>query len=1029
MARNLRNKLIASWSIVAALVGVPLVLLAQEPPSGETPAVIETPATEIAPVSDDLERMIVTGTLIPTAETEGALPVTTYTAETLKKFGATNLAEALRSLPSYYGNTPNENDSLGGTGAAVINLRALGTQYTLTLINNRRVSGNKAGFEAGAGFADLNLIPENFVDNIEILKDGATTRYGSDAVAGVANITLKKIPQGEYGEIDFKYGNTTNNDQAVINFTAIGGFADDRVSVTGGYDYYHRNAIYARDRFVSASSDGKRFGGRDISSTLYPGQATIVTAVEDGFVFGVNDVAVQDIRGVPTTTDDYGLVAPLRVRRVGIDEFNFQTQSPSRPEFLRNSVYAQLDAKIFDKYLEFFGTFLYTQRRFYNGAASSPDFFGFETPLAAPLTSVTGVSLLDETQILTASPYYPSPATGRRSPVGTPITEYAVGDIYSANYRSLELGPRTNTIDATDYLFQGGFRGEIPSFSEKLLLPINWEIGYTSEEFRQRTENNGDYIRQALLAEIAAGNFNPFIAQDAPRQGFVTIGGVTYNYDNEAALERAAYKEDQIVRNVLRAIDGNIRTTFFPDSFQGGVTLALGAEYRWEDFVFAPGPVAVSGQGPGFNALQPFSGQRESAAFFGELLIPVVTPDMNIPGVYALDATVALRYERFNVGGVDPDPASPSFNDFVTNSFASTDPKVHVRYQPFKDLTLRGSYSTAFVAPNVFQLFSTPQISFPEVFNANTGETVQPAGGIIIQGNPALRPETAEIFTGGVVYTPSFAPGQLTLSVDYYGIYQDGLISIGDAQFVLDQFFASGGTVFADRVTFLPNGDIDQVNTIAFNSGRREVEGLDFNLIYQTPEFKWGTFTFTAAWNYVLKYRISPSPGAEFIDFTDKFNNTSAFAPGSIPYWKGYLDLNYQFGGFQTGIKFNYIADVQDDNTGVIVEPVERRVREWYTFDWRASYLFKRPEEVVAENGLTKSGYGKEGKAVAPPPPAPAKPSIWSRLLGGTELQVGVLNIFDEPPPFGSNAFNDNYDTSLYNNVGRFWYVGIQKKL
>jgi hypothetical protein len=88
--------------------------------------------------------------------------------------------------------------------------------------------------------------------------------------------------------------------------------------------------------------------------------------------------------------------------------------------------------------------------------------------------------------------------------------------------------------------------------------------------------------------------------------------------------------------------------------------------------------------------------------------------------------------------------------------------------------------------------------------------------------------------------------------------------------------------------------------------------------------------------------------------------------PISIPYWKGFLDLNYQLGGFQTGIKFNYIADVMDDNTGVIVESVERRVREWYTFDWRASYLFKKPEEVVAENGFTKEkgGYSKDGKAV-----------------------------------------------------------------
>jgi outer membrane receptor for ferrienterochelin and colicin len=244
----MKGKLLAGLSLatIGFISESPLILAQQRAPPA-APAVTEGPATTDLSTGDELERVIVTGTLMPTAEVEGALPVTTYTAETLKKFGGANVIEALRSLPSFYGNTATENDSNGGTGAAVVNLRALGAQYTLTLINNRRVAGNKGDFDSGAGFADLNLVPENFIDNVEVLKDGATTRYGSDAITGVVNITLKKIPKGEYGEIDFKYGNTTNNDAATINFTAIGGFANDRVSITAGYDYYHRNAIFSRD--------------------------------------------------------------------------------------------------------------------------------------------------------------------------------------------------------------------------------------------------------------------------------------------------------------------------------------------------------------------------------------------------------------------------------------------------------------------------------------------------------------------------------------------------------------------------------------------------------------------------------------------------------------------------------------------------------------------------------------------------------------------------------------------------------------
>ena len=155
------------------------------------------------------ERVVVTGSYIPTAETESALPVTVYTATVLQKQGANTPAEGLRQLPSFVGNTATENDSNGGDGSAFVNLRALGSGNTVTLLNGRRAFN----------FRDINAIPIAALSRSEVLKDGASAIYGSDAVAGVVNFILLNGPGEapyEGAEVDFLYGNTTDTDARVL---------------------------------------------------------------------------------------------------------------------------------------------------------------------------------------------------------------------------------------------------------------------------------------------------------------------------------------------------------------------------------------------------------------------------------------------------------------------------------------------------------------------------------------------------------------------------------------------------------------------------------------------------------------------------------------------------------------------------------------------------------------------------------------------------------------------------------------------
>jgi outer membrane receptor protein involved in Fe transport len=213
----------------------------------------------------------------------------------------------------------------------------------------------------------------------------------------------------------------------------------------------------------------------------------------------------------------------------------------------------------------------------------------------------------------------------------------------------------------------------------------------------------------------------------------------------------------------------------------------------------------------------------------------------------------------------------------------------------------------------------------------------------------------------------------------------------------------------------------------------RHVEGLDYNVIYQTQEFSWGQITWTFAANYVLRFVVDPGQGGQPINFLGRSSQTASLTPGSVPRWKGFLDTNYAYKSFATGLKGNYIGDYADDTLGVSafgIHPTQRRVREWITFDWRASYEFKRPEDVQPNNSLTQapySGNGKATKEVVSSAGPVSKPSPWAYLLGGTTIQVGVNNIFDKQPPFSANALNDGYDTSLYNNEGRFYYVSISK--
>src|SRR5215212_675957 len=275
MIRNVLHTLGSLRTAVVAAVGIPLVIAGGAYAQTPTPG----PNAPNAPVQSEAtaERVIVTGSYIPTAETESALPVTVYTAEVLKKQGANTPVEGLRQLPSFVGNAATENDSNGGDGTATINLRGIGSINTLILVNGRRTFN----------FNDINALPICAISRTEVLKDGASAVYGSDGVAGVVNFILLNGPGEkpyEGAELYALYGNTTETDAHVRQVYLRGGVTglDGKVSIAAEGEYYSRANLFSRDRAKVAGTGntsnvggGTGWGGPNGNSPTFAGRVAV----------------------------------------------------------------------------------------------------------------------------------------------------------------------------------------------------------------------------------------------------------------------------------------------------------------------------------------------------------------------------------------------------------------------------------------------------------------------------------------------------------------------------------------------------------------------------------------------------------------------------------------------------------------------------------------------------------------------------------------------------------------------------------
>jgi len=1023
-------------------LGLPLLLaagaFAQAPaPVPNAPVPANTEATT--------DRVIVTGSYIPTAETESALPVTVYTAEVLKKQGANTPVEGLRQLPSFVGNAQTENDSNGGNGQAFINLRGIGTVNVLTLINGRRA------FE----FADVNAISIGALSRTEVLKDGAGAIYGSDAVAGVVNFILLNGPGEkpyEGAELFALYGNTTEKDAHVRQVYLRGGVTglDGKVSIAAAGEYYSRANLFSRDRSIATTGDlsnnptGLQQGGINNNSPTLAGRVSVTGRGTIILIDPTNNAptpASYRPFDVPTGTD------PSR--------FNFRAFTPAIPAVEKAMYYVTGRYKIFGDNLQIYGDVMYSKTKQDNGLAASPF---RSTQLFAASNGASAQPGFDG-EFLSGGDLI---RASRFNPFGNSIT--------ALRYRTVqELGLRRAFYDRDYYRYVVGVNGDFTIKDNAFISRFGYDAGFVYERLDQLETDSGDADGRKLGQEVFNGNFNPFIGQSAPVTGTVPIynnqnpaapnyrNGVpvgTATYDNRAAALRSSFLGHSSFLERDWLVDAKINAHLFPNLWNGGIDFAAGVEHREIAQHSVPDPVQVEDFQLGFSAAPNTKTVQEVDSFFTEVGIPLVTSTMNVPWVRSLDMQIAWRYEKFEdrdqyrVGAsLTPTlPTSASFTNANEDEDFGGSPRVSLRYQPIADLTLRASWGQSFRSPTPDTLFNPGAQNFPVLFDPLQANTFQPS--VQQTGNAAVQPEKTDAYSAGLVWTPKFLPG-FTMTMDIYQLFTRDLIlgSADFAQVMLTANGVSGDTAFVDPDGCIangggpalgvtrdaPGGSVDCIDSHSVNAGKRLVEGLDVTAVYEIPTERWGKFTLSGGYNHFFIWKAEPFAGQGTHNFLGDYNNgTFPLAPGGIPFNKAFLRGEWEWRHLDFVATGNYVGDYEDDPSFILGNELtnagsatpefvlHRRVTSYITLDMQLSYEFVKP------TAAPEPTYSKDSKNTMATEAVTA--SIWQRMLWGTRLTVGVNNAFDRSPPIVLGAFNDNYDTSNYSIRNRYWYVSLSKK-
>jgi iron complex outermembrane receptor protein len=975
-----RNLLLSATILAAGSLTVPA--FAQDAPAS-APAAAQAPATvapeAAAPAADD--TIVVTGSRIRRPDLESASPVAVIDSQQIQAQGIVNTQDLLAKLPQV--GIPglsrtNSNFLTTGNGVATINLRNLGDSRTLVLVNGRRfVPGI-----AGTSIVDVNNIPADFVERIEVVTGGASAIYGSDAIAGVVNYVTKTDMQGITARA--QYGLTSRGDNPNYTASITGGtkFGEDgRGSIIVNGTYSKDLGLLSNKRGISAE-DCSSLGCGPQSYSSYSAQGRFElrnganeSSNDGGYasnLFSFNpDNSVVSGGGVGFNRNS--------VRRISTPTERYLAAGAAQYKF-SDSVTAFLE-----------GTYAKTK------SSSQIEALALDSQLD------TGVGYGID------NPYIP--ASIRQQIIARNSDGIASNDVTSIDFRRRqnEVFSRSNTNDRDTFRIAGGLRGAIsPKWS--------YEVSGVYGQLKDRTSSQDiDITKYANALDAVTDSTGTIVCRDAAARaagcapinlfGFNTASAAASSYVQASEAREVSIKNTQFVANA--SLNGSLLTLPY-----GDVRVAFGGEYRREKSAENWDALTNAGQNSG-NQTPDTVGSFNVKELFGEIDIPLLK---DLPFVNSLSLQGAARYSDYSTIG----------NVFSWNAGAE--------YSPVQGLRFRGNYAIANRAPNINELFSSASETFPAVQDPCDGVTAASTGtfanacrqipaiaaavsnGGTFQyelsdtqsingfdgGNRNLQEEKGKTLTLGAVIAPDQIRG-FSLTVDYFNIKLTNAIGIVPRATSIQQCLLTSEPQFCNNVIRYDNtGYIKTVNAQNINIADTKTSGIDVNLRYGralglTTDDR---LDLNVLYTHTMKYKTQSDPAAPAYSgvgnleygavFRDKVNATASYSAG--PY-----SVNW---------------------TATYLSPMVDTLRDEFA---EYSDQIGLSPEIAAHNEIKARIYHDVQLR--------ARVGEESRQM---EMFFGVTNLFDRKPPkledtvFYGTITGTTTAADVYDPIGRRFYIGAQ---
>ncbi len=950
---------------------------ATTPAPAPEPAPAPAPEPEATPIdsgaedeNDDTltgsteEIFIVTGSLIERKELTTPSPVTVVSHEDMQQSGKVSVGDVLQNLPAQ-ANGLNTQTNNGGNGSIRVSIRGLGEQRTLVLINGRRVVPGGIGADSAV---DLNAIPLAMIDHVEVLKDGASAIYGSDAVGGVVNIITRSDFSGQ--EASAYTGSSQRGDGVVYDLNLTLGSSNKKSTVVFSAGYSQVTPIFAGNRSWSSTNYAITDWNTKVpvpqGSTAVPGGYLQTDEDSNGSPDVGNDAWNRDVlANCPTMTCTRD---PITGKWKDFDELS--TQNDTYNAMPENYLVTPSERyNVFSSGSYHFGEKV---RAFYEGMY----FNRRSEQMLAPVPLFVDDAGL---KISSQSIY---------NPYGKDISHY--------RRRFLELDNRYGDQTIGVFRMVGGLDGQLPDN-----LPVfkngSWELSYNFGRTDGIQRNRGDLIKSHLAAALgpsyrdADGNAHCGTPTAPGPDGCVPLdllGGAVDNGQGSvtpAMADYLTYTGISTGYNQQNTLLATMRGPIARTPGGGFIAAGLGSSFRDESGGSTPDPMSASGDGTG-NASDPINGGFHVFEQFAELsIVPVMEKDF-------------LKWAELSLAA-----RTVEYSSFGFASTWKTGALVRVK----GGFALRGTYSTAFRAPAISELYSgngesadgvsdpcdhtagplDPVVAeqcakehVPEGFKDSRSQLTA-----VIGGNPELDPETAKVFTGGMVWEVPQVKG-LSFTLDYFNFRINHAIQTIGSDVILANCYRQSDHTNCDKIHRRPDGAIDYIDDKITNIGGNATSGLAFAVAYGTTTAHAGRFAGQVEGTYLFKYQVTNAEGKTR-------EGRGVYDLGLFPTIKAKMVLMWGLDSWGGGTNLRYLGSFKEceKNDCNLHLPMGddhwRTVKQSITGDLFASYT-------------TKSSAGR------------------------TMVSGGVNNVLDSAP---STIYKPGPDADAggYDFIGRYFYVRL----